>query len=101
VRRNLKRTLFLIVPLAVLAIGWPSTASAQGRRGRVVSRVVVGGPYAYRPFFYGPFYNPYWDRDGDGIPNRYDRTPHARYDRDGDGIPNWQDRNDGRPGRGR
>lgn len=60
-RRNLKRTLFLIVPLAVLAIGWPSTASAQGRRGRVVSRVVVGGPYAYRPFFYGPLYNPYWD----------------------------------------
>jgi hypothetical protein len=60
VRRNLKRTLFLIVPLAILAIGWPSAASAQGRRGRVVSRVVVG-PSLYRPFFYGPFYNPYWD----------------------------------------
>ena len=27
-----------------------------------------------------------WDRDGDGVPNRYDR------DRDGDGVPNWADR---------
>ena len=27
-----------------------------------------------------------WDRDGDGIPNRYDR------DRDGDGVPNRHDR---------
>ncbi len=59
--RNLKRTLLILAPLAVLAIGWPSSASAQGRRGRVVSRVVVAGPYAYRPFFYGPYYNPYWD----------------------------------------
>ena len=48
-----------------------------------------------------------WDRDGDGIPNRYDRYDrHDRYDqvrndRDGDGIPNWQDRYDGRPVRGR
>ncbi len=59
--RNLKRTLLLIVPLVVLAFGWPNAASAQGRRGRVVSRVVVGGPYVYRPFFYGPYHNPYWD----------------------------------------
>ena len=48
-----------------------------------------------------------WDRDGDGIPNRYDRydrdnpRDHAGRDRDGDGIPNWQDRYDGYPGRGR
>lgn len=60
-RCNLKRTVLLIVPLVVLAAAWPSVASAQGRRGRVVSRVVVGGPYVYRPFLYGPFYNPYWD----------------------------------------
>ena len=53
------------------------------------------------PNRYDRVYNPYWDRDGDGIPNRYDRDHHARYDRDGDGIPSWQDRNDGRPGRGR
>jgi len=27
----------------------------------------------------------YYDRDRDGIPNRYDR------DRDNDGVPNWRD----------
>ena len=53
---------------------------------------------------YDRVYNPYWDRDGDGVPNRYDRDNRrhqARNDRDGDGIPNWQDRNDGYYGRGR
>lgn len=40
-------------------------------------------------------YNPRWDVDGDGIPNRHDR------DRDGDGIPNWHERHDGRAWRGR
>jgi hypothetical protein len=39
------------------------------------------------PNRYDRVYNPRWDRDGDGIPNRYDR------DRDGDGIPNWRDHN--------
>jgi hypothetical protein len=48
-------------------------------------------------------YNPYWDRDGDGVPNRYDRHDgwgqgHDR-DRDRDGIPNWQDRDDRHGGR--
>ena len=43
----------------------------------------------------------HWDRDGDGIPNRFDRVYNPRWDRDGDGIPNWQDRRDGRNGRGR
>jgi len=33
-----------------------------------------------------------WDRDGDGIPNRYDRVYNPRWDRDGDGIPNRYDR---------
>ena len=37
-----------------------------------------------------------WDRDGDGIPNRYDAVYNPRWDRDGDGIPNWQDHHDGR-----
>jgi hypothetical protein len=36
-----------------------------------------------------------WDRDGDGVPNRYDHRDGSRHDRDGDGVPNWQDRNDG------
>jgi hypothetical protein len=34
---------------------WPSTAHAQGRRGRVV----IGGGFGYRPFFYDPFWGPY------------------------------------------
>jgi hypothetical protein len=33
-----------------------------------------------------------WDRDGDGIPNRYDRVYNPVWDRDGDGIPNRYDR---------
>ena len=37
-----------------------------------------------------------WDRDGDGIPNRYDRVYNPRWDRDGDGIPNRYDRRDNR-----
>jgi hypothetical protein len=41
------------------------------------------------PNRYDRRYNPRWDRDGDGIANRYDR------DRDGDGIPNRYDRRDG------
>ena len=40
-----------------------------------------------------------WDRDGDGVPNRYDPVYNPRWDRDGDGIPNWQDRHDDRGGR--
>lgn len=56
------------------------------------------------PNRYDRVYNPRWDRDGDGIPNRYDRRDrYDRYDRygghhrdrDHDGIPNWRDRNDG------
>ena len=33
----------------------------------------------------------YWDRDGDGIPNRHDRIYNPAWDRDGDGIPNRRD----------
>ena len=32
-----------------------------------------------------------WDRDHDGIPNRFDR------DRDNDGVPNWRDRHPDNP----
>ena len=42
-----------------------------------------------------------WDRDGDGIPNRYDRVYNPRWDRDGDGIPNRYDRHDKHPSRSR
>nr|WP_316640141.1 hypothetical protein [uncultured Roseateles sp.] len=39
-----------------------------------------------------------WDRDGDGIPNRYDRVYNPSWDRDGDGVPNWRDRHPDRAG---
>jgi hypothetical protein len=53
------------------------------------------------PNRYDRVYNRRWDRDGDGVPNRYDRYPNGRQghgygDRDHDGVPNWRDRNDGR-----
>ena len=44
---------------------------------------------------YDRLYNPVWDRDGDGIANRYDRYDNLRNDRDRDGIPDRFDRNDG------
>jgi len=45
------------------------------------------------PNRYDRLYNPAWDRDGDGIPNRRDHFDNRRYyDRDGDGIPNLYDR---------
>jgi hypothetical protein len=63
--------------------------------------VVVGRPV---PVVYGPHWRHgdqrRWDRDGDGIPNRYDRYDNRRHgaygDRDGDGIPNRYDRRDDR-----
>jgi len=33
--------------------------------------------------FTDPVYNPRWDRDGDGVPNRYDRWDNLRHERDG------------------
>ena len=83
---------------------------------------VVVQPYpVYRvgaPFYHAPYHGPYrehrfyreptrWDRDGDGIPNRYDRHDNrgdyrGRGDRDHDGIPNRYDRDrdgDGVPNR--
>ena len=53
------------------------------------------------PNRYDRLYNPAWDRDGDGIPNRNDRYDNRRHDRDGDGIPNSQDRYDNRNHGGR
>ena len=46
------------------------------------------------PNRYDRNYNPRGDRDRDGIPNRYDRVYDPRGDRDRDGIPNYWDRND-------
>ena len=46
-------------------------------------------PVAHYPVYQRP--TP-WDRDGDGVPNRYDRVYNPRWDRDGDGVPNRYDR---------
>lgn len=47
--------------------------------------------YYDRP--YGPRYHNGYDRDRDGVPNRYDR------DRDNDGVPNRYDRRPNNPNR--
>jgi len=56
-------------------------------------------PVYYQPYPRQPVYRgsrhagpTYWDRDGDGIPNRYDRVYNPGWDRDGDGVPNRYDR---------
>jgi hypothetical protein len=62
--------------------------------GAAYAPVVVAPPH-YR--HHAPAYRwapTRWDRDGDGIPNRYDRVYNPRWDRDGDGIPNRYDRYD-------
>lgn len=54
----------------------------------LVPRAVKGSP-TYDEWGHGEPRR--WDRDGDGIPNRYDRTDNRHWDRDGDGIPNRHD----------
>lgn len=61
--------------------------------------VYHGRPVVVQP----PRYVTRWDRDGDGIPNRYDRHDNRwderGHDRDHDGIPNRYDRYPDRPSR--
>ena len=67
-----------VPPLPVLRPGFvaPAHGQAYGR---------------YAPSYRQPTR---WDRDGDGVPNRYDRVYNPRWDRDGDGVPNRYDRYD-------
>lgn len=92
---------------AALAAAGFGTDAAQAREFDVQWSVTLGSPvYAQPPAIYGPpvpvywqrgYHQPrYWDRDGDGIPNRHDRRYNPRWDRDGDGIPNRYDRHYGR-----
>jgi hypothetical protein len=60
-----------------------------------VPRVIV--PPLFVPsapvYWRGGHHSPrHWDRDRDGIPNRYDHRYNPRWDRDGDGVPNRYDR---------
>ena len=113
--------------LAAVAIAATVGAASVEARGRddVQLSVTIGSPgwsvpsvpvyRAYGPAFVAPRHYGHpapayrsaptrWDRDGDGIPNRYDRVYNPRWDRDGDGIPNRYDRHDnlrrGSDGRG-
>ena len=116
-----------IVSVALAGVLAAASVEARGRDDVQLS-VTIGGPTwgvqpvpVYRPGFVAPAYGPAyghayghqersyreptrWDRDGDGIPNRYDRVYNPRWDRDGDGVPNRYDRYDnsrhGRDGRG-
>ena len=102
--------------LIVVAAGMAVTLTAglaQARGGADVQwSVTIGAPVA-APVYAAPYpvyrqpapvYRAYpsyrqptrWDRDGDGIPNRYDRVYNPRWDRDGDGVPNRYDRRDNR-----
>lgn len=96
--------------VAVALAGALGTGLAQARdRDDVQWSVTIGNPAPYygrgvevvRPYVparpYREVQRPTrWDRDGDGIPNRYDRVYNPPWDRDGDGIPNRYDRHDGR-----
>jgi hypothetical protein len=101
------------------------TGAAHARGGDVQWSVTIGAPLYLPPLpvpVFGvpvpvyrqpaPIYRPalaypvaryqaptYWDRDGDGIPNRYDARYSPRWDRDGDGVPNRYDRHDRNPWR--
>ena len=108
-----------IVSVAFAGVLAAASVEAHGRDDVQLS-VTIGGPaWSIAPTpFYGavPVVRSYdrherayreptrWDRDGDGIPNRYDRVYNPRWDRDGDGIPNRYDRYDNarrdRDGRG-
>jgi hypothetical protein len=71
---------------------YPNERYEQHRQYRQPSRWDRDGDGI--PNRYDGVYNPVWDRDGDGIPNRYDRASNPVWDRDGDGIPNRYDRYD-------
>ncbi len=112
----MSKTRFAMAAALVLtaALG---AGSAHARGGDVQWSVTIGAPLYLPPLplpVYGvpvyrqpapvyhqppPAYYPharyqeptYWDRDGDGIPNRHDRRYNPAWDVDGDGIPNRHD----------
>jgi hypothetical protein len=94
---------------AALGVGAAQARDADVRWSVTIgSPVPVYGPPPLVPIYRvpQPVYHPYpvvvyrapthWDRDGDGVPNRYDRVYNPVWDRDGDGIPNRYERR-GRP----
>ena len=70
---------FAFVALSAVSLGFALTACAPRY-------------YDDRYGYYGARdHDRYYDRDRDGIPNRYDR------DRDNDGVPNYADRRPNNP----
>ena len=114
----------LLFTAALATAGALGVGTAQARDVDVQWSVTLGTPIYTQaapvyvqpaPAYHGGFRHPVpvyapaprgyhqptrWDRDGDGIANRYDRVYNPRWDRDGDGVPNRYDRHDGRDGRG-
>ena len=99
-----KNRVFVGVIFALGSVLAAGMAQAD-ERGAVQWGVTVGAPgYSQAGQAYGPPGGAYgqrsyqrptrWDRDGDGIPNRYDRLYNPPWDRDGDGVPNRYDRRD-------
>ena len=101
---------FAIAAVAIAATVAAASVEARGRDDVQLS-VTIGSPawsvrpmpvygnahgpafvaprYEHRP---GTWYHPAptrWDRDGDGIPNRYDRHDNARHRPDGRGPGRW------------
>ena len=76
-------------------VQWSVTIGAPVYLPAPVYRQPAPGYYQPPPVYYpqARYQTPtYWDRDGDGIPNRHDRLYNPRWDVDGDGIPNRHDR---------
>jgi hypothetical protein len=108
---------FIVVPAALALLGSLAVTTAQARGPDVQWSVTVGAPVVTLPlpvlrlpvpapvvlvpayprdyprvhphdFPRGGYREPtWWDVDGDGIPNRYDRVYNPVWDRNGDGIP--------------
>jgi Thrombospondin type 3 repeat len=95
-KKRLASTLIAAGTLVALAMPLPSAAQgfdisfSFGQTRHDYSRA----DYTRRDAYHGRGYHyqpSRWDRDGDGIPNRYDRTPYGEVrmrDRDRDGVPN-------------
>lgn len=82
--------ILLVLPLALAGLSGCAIYPAYGHRGgplRVDPMVIVHpAPVLVRPAYRG---GRRYDRDRDGIPDRYDR--HDRHDRDRDGVRNRYD----------
>ena len=94
-KKTLVSALIAVGALGAVAAPLPSAAADFGFSFQTNHR---SDNFYGRDFHGRRFHQPSrWDRDGDGIPNRYDRTPDGevrfrRGDRDGDGVPNRFDR---------